>query len=81
MADDKKKLRTSSGNPTAYAREKYGIGDTGKFPIFDKESCENAVKLRHHGSGISASRVLAHAARSGYCPKAVKEAREKDKKD
>lgn len=43
-------------------RKKYGIGDTGKYPVFDHKSCMSAVKLRHHGSGISASRVLSHAA-------------------
>lgn len=44
-------------------REKHGIGDTGKYPVFNHETCMSAVKLRHHGSGISASRVLSHAAR------------------
>jgi hypothetical protein len=76
---EKKALRTSKGSPTAYAREKYGIGGTGAYPVFDKESCVSAVKLRHHGS-IPASRVLSHAARSGLCPEAVKRAREADKK-
>lgn len=78
--------RTSSGNPTSEAREKHGIGNTGKFPVFDQKSCINAVGLRHHGSGISASRVLAHAAswarrnNNTACLNAIKKAREKDKK-
>lgn len=82
MADEK--LRTSSGSPTAYAREKYGIGDTGKFPVFDQKSCLSAVKLRSHGSGISESRVLAHAKRwaeknnNKACLDAIKKAKEKD---
>ncbi len=44
-------------------RKKYGIGDTGKYPVFDHKSCVSAVKLRHHAKGdITASRVLSHAA-------------------
>jgi len=87
MADDDKKLRTSSGNPTKHAREKYGIGDSGKFPVFDHKSCVSAVDLRHHGSGISASRVLSHvmswARRNddSACLKKAKKAKEKDKED
>lgn len=69
---------------SAEQRKKHGIGDTGKFPVFNHKTCMSAVKLRHHGSGISASRVLAHAARwarknnDKACLEAIKKAREKD---
>ncbi len=74
------------GKITAEKRKKHGIGSTGKFPVFDQETCISAVKLRHHGSGISASRVLAHASRwasrnnNAACKKAIERARERDKK-
>lgn len=57
-----KGMRTKKGSPTAKARKKTGSKD-GKYPIFDQKSCTSAVKLRHHGKGISASAVLAKAAR------------------
>ena len=53
--------RTSKGNVTSEARKKSG-GKGGKYPIFDHKSCISAVKLRHHGKGVSASSVLARAA-------------------
>lgn len=71
---------------TAEKRKKHGIGDTGKFPVFNEKTCVSAVRLRHHGSGITAKRVLQHAARwanknnNAACKAAIKRAREKDKK-
>jgi hypothetical protein len=71
---------------TAEQRKKHGIGNTGKYPVFSQATCISAVKLRHHGSGISAGRVLAHAARwasrnnNAACKAAIKKAREADKK-
>lgn len=53
-------MRTKKGNPTSEARKKYGTKG-GKYPIFDQKSCISAVKLRHHGKGISASAVLSRA--------------------
>lgn len=47
---------------SAEKRKKYGIGDTGKYPVFNHKTCMSSIKLRHHGD-ISASRVLSHAAR------------------
>jgi len=47
---------------TQSARKKYG-SKGGKYPIFDHRSCMSAVKLRHHGKGVSASSVLNRAAR------------------
>lgn len=55
-------MRTKKGNPTAKAREKTG-SKGGKYPIFDQKSCVSAVKLRHHGKGISSEAVLAKASR------------------
>jgi len=57
-----KGMRTKKGNVTAKARSKSG-SKGGKYPIFDQKSCMSAVKLRHHGKGISAGAVLAKAAR------------------
>jgi hypothetical protein len=71
---------------SAEQRKKHGIGSTGKFPVFSQSTCISAVKLRHHGSGISASRVLAHASswanrnNNSACKAAIKRAREADKK-
>lgn len=76
--------RTSSGNVTSEARKKHG-SKGGKYPIFDQKSCLAAVKLRNHGHGISAKRVLEKAARwarrnnDQKCLAAVKQARERDK--
>jgi hypothetical protein len=48
MAEESHALRTPSGAPTAYAREKYGYKDTGRFPIFDKKSAKAALQLIGH---------------------------------
>ena len=53
--------RTKGGNVTSEERKKSG-GKGGKYPICDHKSCVNAVRLRHHGKGVSASSVLARAA-------------------
>ena len=61
---DKSGMRTKKGTVTAKARKKSGIrggGKKGKYPIFDQKSCTSAVKLRHHGKGISPGAVLAKA--------------------
>ena len=54
-------MRTSKGNVTSEARKKTG-SKGGKYPIFDGKSCRAAVKLRHHGKGITSGAVLAKAA-------------------
>lgn len=41
-------LRTPGGAPTAYARQKYGYKNTGRFPIFDKRSARAALHLIGH---------------------------------
>jgi hypothetical protein len=53
-------MRTKKGSPTAKARKKTGTRK-GKFPIFDVKSCKSAVRLRHHGKGVSAASVLRRA--------------------
>ena len=55
-------MRSKKGNVTAQARKKSG-GKGGKYPIFDQKSCVNAVGLRHHGKGVSASSVVSRASR------------------
>ena len=75
--------RTKKGNPTATARKKSGTKG-GKFPIFDQRSCVSAVKLRHHGKGVSAGSVLSRASswagknNNAACRAAVKRARKAD---
>ncbi len=69
---------------TAKDRKEHGI--SGKFPVATKTQAFSAIKLRHHGKGVTASRVLAHVARRaramGWADvlKKVAEAREKDRK-
>lgn len=84
-----KGMRTKKGTVTKKAREKAGMEGgsekKGKFPIFDPKSCLAAVKLRHHGKGVSASAVLAKAQRwasahnCSACLAAIKRAREADR--
>ena len=48
-------------------REKTGFrqGEAkGKYPMSTEDQCVSAVKLRHHGKGVSAGAVLAKAARA-----------------
>ena len=90
MATKKSKsMRTRKGAVTKKARTKTGMkgrSKKGKFPVFDQKSCLAAVKLRHHGKGVSASAVLAKASRwanahnNSACKNAVKKAREVDRK-
>ena len=78
-------MRTKKGNPTAKARKKTGTKQ-GKYPIFDQKSALSAIKLRHHGKGVTASSVLNRAASWGRRNKnqrvlsAVKRAQETDRK-
>lgn len=80
--------RNSKKAPTAEQREKTGIKsgkNKGKYPLATKSQALSAIKLRHHGKGVSASSVLSRVARSkwGKDPQvqaALKRAREADKK-
>jgi hypothetical protein len=75
--------RTSKGNVTASAREKYGMGGKGKFPVFDHTSAMSAVSLRGHGDTDPAA-VLAKVSKyanehnDAQAKAAVAKAREKD---
>jgi hypothetical protein len=89
MTTRKKGMRTKKGTVTAKARKKVGMKDgekKGKFPVFDEKSARSAIKLRHHGKGVSASTVLAKVARWARANnkpailKAVEAARERDRK-
>lgn len=79
------RFRTKKGNVTAAGRKRYG-NKQGKYPIKDEKSARSAIKLRHHGKGVSASSVLnrvAAWARRNKKPgvlKAVQAARERDRK-
>lgn len=77
--------RTSKGNVTAAAREKYGMGGKGKFPVFDHTSAMSAISLRGHGD-TDPSAVLAKVANyanthnDAQAKAAVAAARKKDAK-
>lgn len=86
---NKSGMRTKKGTVTAKARERSGMkgkGKQGKYPIMDQKSCISAVKLRHHGKGVSPGAVLSKAAawagrnKNAACRAAVKRAREADRK-
>lgn len=55
--------RTKKGNVTAKQRKKATGSSKGKFPVFDVKSAMSAIKLRHHGKGVSPAAVLSKVAR------------------
>lgn len=65
-------------------RKKTGMKG-GKYPVATHEQRMSAIKLRHHGKGVSASAVLSHVANAARkagdsaALKAVARARERDK--
>lgn len=75
MADN----RTPSGAPSQAARDKYGQ-EGGAFPIFDKKSAEDALKLRGHAkSATERADIIKRAAK--YAPDEAKAAYMADKKN
>jgi len=50
--------RNESGNVTQAARDKYGSGSQGKYPVFDQKSALSALKLRGHSDDISPGTVI-----------------------
>jgi hypothetical protein len=89
MATQKRSMRTHKGNVTARARTKSGMkgkGKKGKYPVFDQRSALSALKLRHHGKGVSASSVIAKVSRwanahnNASVKAAVERARKADRK-
>jgi hypothetical protein len=82
MADSN---RTASGGVSQTARDKFGMGGKGKFPVFDHTSAMSAISLRGHGdTGADAvlNKVANYAAAHGdaQAKAAVAAAREKDAK-
>lgn len=77
--------RTRKGNITSEERSRTGMKSSGKYPMPDEAACLSAVKLRHHGKGVSASAVLAKASRAANthnwtrCKAAIAKAREVDR--
>lgn len=77
--------RTKKGNITEKERSRTGMRGSGKYPMPDEAACLSAVKLRHHGKGVTASVVLAKASRAanahnwGRCKAAIEKAREVDR--
>ena len=74
---------------TAAQRKKTGFKKgtaKGKFPMSSERQCISAVKLRHHGKGVSAKAVLNKASRAANannwkrCKTAIRKAREVDRK-
>ncbi len=79
------KKRTNKGNITNEERSKTGMKGSGKYPMPDEAACISAVKLRHHGKGVTAAAVLAKASRAANahnwtrCKAAIAKAREVDR--
>ena len=71
------KKRTAKGNITQDTREKYATVGKDKFPIFDDESADSALKLRGHTSKKNQEKIINKAAK--YAPEAAKKAREAEK--
>lgn len=70
--------RTSKGNVTQEAREKYGDKNDA-YPIFDKQSARAALRLRGHADTPAERRSIINRA-AKYDPNAAAKAREADKK-
>jgi len=75
--------RTPSGGVSQEARDKYGMGGKGKFPVFDHTSAMSAISLRGHGDTDPAavlSKVERYAVSHGdaQAREAVARARQKD---
>ena len=77
--------RTKKGNVTAEQRKKATGSKKGKFPVFDQKSAMSALKLRHHGKGVSPAAVIAKVSRwanannNQAVKNAVKKARLRDR--
>lgn len=84
MAKGTKKMRTRSGKPSATARKKSGEksgAHKGSFPIFDKKSADDALRLRGHAGPPGSKRrqsVISRARK--YDPKKAAAAAEADRK-
>lgn len=85
MANKKGKIdkskRTKGGNIKASARKKHATfkeNGKAKYPIYNRRTALNALKLRGHASPSQRKKIFEKAKK--YAPKATREARKKDKK-
>ena len=67
--------RTKKGNVTAQARKKSAALSGGRFPIFDEQSANAAIKLRGHAKPGEQAAIINKAA--SYAPAAAAKARKK----
>lgn len=76
-------MRGKSG-PTQAARDKHGMKD-GAFPVWDQQSADSAIGLRHNSPDHSAASVLRHVSqKAGNLPGVqdkLKAARAEDRKN
>lgn len=77
MAKKSNANRTPSGAPSAKARKEHGFVD-GSYPIFDKKSADDALRLRGHASEAKQKQIIQKAKK--YDPTAAKKAEQTDKK-
>jgi hypothetical protein len=82
MAPKTTPIRTAKGNVTAAARKQYGNPD-GSFPVGDRTSALNALKLRGHSDNptkeINRVARWANANDDAVVKKAVTKARDVEK--
>lgn len=76
-----KSMRTPSGAPSQKARDKTAALPGGRFPVFDKQSADAALKLRGRaGAPGSPAREKVINAAAKKDPQAAARARAADKK-
>lgn len=71
-----KPLRTPSGAPTAYARQKYSVFGDGTYPVWDKESALAAIDLRGRLTASQQKKLLRVCKK--YAPDEAQAAMDKD---
>jgi hypothetical protein len=84
----RKRAASKRKAPTAEQRRRTGIKsgpNKGKYPLDTLKQALSAIKLRHHGKGVSPSSTLNRVARSKWgnnptVKRRLKEARERDRK-
>lgn len=72
-------LRTEKGNVTAETRRDKAVLPDGRFPIFDRKSCEAAEGLRGNNTTLEERKKILAALRK-ECPDIGNRATEKDRK-
>ena len=76
---NEEEMRSAKGNVTQAARKKHATLSDGRFPIFDDESAQAALKLRGHDTTAAERKKIINKA-AEYVPEAAEKAREEDKK-